>query len=415
MNSPRAEHAPQVLISLSSFGAAEVRRHGQAWFARLAAQAGADGVEVRGELLVDGNAELAAIHRTAGSIPRVYSSPAGLWNDEGELDLAALELGLEAAVALGAGRLKMSIGGFQGASRGSLKSLANRLAAAQAELVIENDQTSSAGTLVALNRFFDAADAAGVPLGMTFDMGNWHWTGECPLQAASSLSQPRALRALQGCAASAASLGGRTAGRLRGAVASRAARHAAGHAMGHRVSARRRRSARSDTHADWRAARRSELRMTLDVVTLGEAMMMLVADRPGPIENAESFVKRTAGAETNVAIGLSRLGLKRGLGQPAGHGFDGTLPACRHAGRGHRLLSRGLRPAPAHGLPVQGPRRRRRRSAGRIPPQGLGREPDSPGRTSTRPGCGRRATFTPPACSRHCRTTATPPRNTVSR
>jgi len=35
--------------------------------------------------------------------------------------------------------------------------------------------------------------------------------------------------------------------------------------------------------------------MTLDVVTFGEAMLLLVADRPGPIEEAESFVKRTAG------------------------------------------------------------------------------------------------------------------------
>jgi sugar/nucleoside kinase (ribokinase family) len=50
----------------------------------------------------------------------------------------------------------------------------------------------------------------------------------------------------------------------------------------------------------------------LDVVTFGEAMMLLVADRPGPLEAAQSFHKRTAGAETNVAIGLARLGLKVG-------------------------------------------------------------------------------------------------------
>ena len=49
-----------------------------------------------------------------------------------------------------------------------------------------------------------------------------------------------------------------------------------------------------------------------DVVTFGEAMLMLVADRPGPLAQAESFVKRTAGAETNVAIGLARLGLRVG-------------------------------------------------------------------------------------------------------
>jgi 2-dehydro-3-deoxygluconokinase len=50
----------------------------------------------------------------------------------------------------------------------------------------------------------------------------------------------------------------------------------------------------------------------LDVITFGEAMMLLVADRPGPLEHAEAFHKRTAGAETNVAIGLARLGLKVG-------------------------------------------------------------------------------------------------------
>ncbi len=51
---------------------------------------------------------------------------------------------------------------------------------------------------------------------------------------------------------------------------------------------------------------------TFDVALFGEAMLLLVADRPGPIEHAQSFFKRTAGAETNVAIGLSRLGLKVG-------------------------------------------------------------------------------------------------------
>jgi 2-dehydro-3-deoxygluconokinase len=52
--------------------------------------------------------------------------------------------------------------------------------------------------------------------------------------------------------------------------------------------------------------------MTLDVVTLGEAMLMLVAEEPGPLEHAQHFHKRTAGAETNVAIGLARLGLRVG-------------------------------------------------------------------------------------------------------
>ena len=51
---------------------------------------------------------------------------------------------------------------------------------------------------------------------------------------------------------------------------------------------------------------------SFDVATCGEAMLLLVADRPGPLEQAQVFSKRTAGAETNVAIGLARLGLKVG-------------------------------------------------------------------------------------------------------
>jgi 2-dehydro-3-deoxygluconokinase len=52
--------------------------------------------------------------------------------------------------------------------------------------------------------------------------------------------------------------------------------------------------------------------MRTDVITFGEAMLLLVADQPGPLELVQGFHKRTAGAETNVAIGLARLGLKVG-------------------------------------------------------------------------------------------------------
>lgn len=58
--------------------------------------------------------------------------------------------------------------------------------------------------------------------------------------------------------------------------------------------------------------------MSLDVITFGEAMVLLVADRAGPLEDAETFGKRTAGAETNVAIGLSRLGTKVGWASRVG-------------------------------------------------------------------------------------------------
>jgi 2-dehydro-3-deoxygluconokinase len=49
-----------------------------------------------------------------------------------------------------------------------------------------------------------------------------------------------------------------------------------------------------------------------DVVTFGEMMQMFVAETPGPLESVVRFAKRTAGAETNFAIGMARLGLRVG-------------------------------------------------------------------------------------------------------
>jgi len=50
----------------------------------------------------------------------------------------------------------------------------------------------------------------------------------------------------------------------------------------------------------------------LDVLTLGETMALLIADEPGPLAGVRHFTRGLAGADTNVAIGLARLGLKVG-------------------------------------------------------------------------------------------------------
>jgi 2-dehydro-3-deoxygluconokinase len=45
-----------------------------------------------------------------------------------------------------------------------------------------------------------------------------------------------------------------------------------------------------------------------EVVTLGEAMVALVAAEPGPLAENGTFLRHVAGAEANVAVGLVRLG-----------------------------------------------------------------------------------------------------------
>ncbi|TFW32244.1 sugar kinase [Massilia horti] len=47
-----------------------------------------------------------------------------------------------------------------------------------------------------------------------------------------------------------------------------------------------------------------------DVITFGEAMALLIARQSGPLAQVGEFERATAGAELNVSVGLSRLGLK---------------------------------------------------------------------------------------------------------
>ena len=50
----------------------------------------------------------------------------------------------------------------------------------------------------------------------------------------------------------------------------------------------------------------------VDVITLGEMMVMFVATEAGPLRGIELFRKHVAGSEANVAIGLARLGHRAG-------------------------------------------------------------------------------------------------------
>jgi 2-dehydro-3-deoxygluconokinase len=61
------------------------------------------------------------------------------------------------------------------------------------------------------------------------------------------------------------------------------------------------------------------MKTPLDVVTYGEAMTMFVAAETGDLAKVGQFTKRVAGADLNVAIGLSRLGFRVGWMSRVGH------------------------------------------------------------------------------------------------
>ena len=48
----------------------------------------------------------------------------------------------------------------------------------------------------------------------------------------------------------------------------------------------------------------------IDILSFGETMAMFVAEQAGDLASVNAFHKRIAGADSNVAIGLSRLGFK---------------------------------------------------------------------------------------------------------
>ena len=64
---------------------------------------------------------------------------------------------------------------------------------------------------------------------------------------------------------------------------------------------------------------------SLDVITFGEAMAMFMAEQPGPLHEIKHYTKELAGAETNVAIGLARLGLRAGWVSKVGNDPFGTF------------------------------------------------------------------------------------------
>lgn len=63
----------------------------------------------------------------------------------------------------------------------------------------------------------------------------------------------------------------------------------------------------------------------LDVVTFGEAMAMFMANHPGSLHEVSHFTRELAGAETNVAIGLARLGFGSGWASKVGNDAFGKF------------------------------------------------------------------------------------------
>jgi sugar phosphate isomerase/epimerase len=179
---------PEIIVVTAAYGAQKVAElGGQAALLPLIKLSGADGVEIRRELFSEN--ELSLLHALGNAISQhqlsaSYSVPEALWLEDGALNPRLAQF-LQEAEQIGAKRLKLALGHFVDLD---VNSLLEVLQASNVTLVVENDQTPDSKLKPMLHFFHQACDAA-LPLDMTFDMGNWLWTGEDGLHAAAQLSR----------------------------------------------------------------------------------------------------------------------------------------------------------------------------------------------------------------------------------
>ncbi len=117
-----------------------------------------------------------------------------------------------------------------------------------------------------------------------------------------------------------------------------------------------------------------------DLVTLGETMVLLLAEQIGPLREATTFRKMVAGAETNVAIGLRRLGQTAGWIGRVGDEEFGRSVLYRLRGEGVDVTHAKVDPVAPTGMLVREQRQigpidviyyRRNSAASRMTPDDL--------------------------------------------
>ncbi|RBW68465.1 sugar phosphate isomerase/epimerase family protein [Bacillus taeanensis] len=183
-----------VIVPTSVYGAEEVLEKGQDYFVPIIAQAGSMGIEIRRELFPKGELPLKKLRNVIKEkeLFSVYSAPVEVWKQNGELNKEVLKGIFSEAVDLGVNIVKFSLGNYRYdcSNMTELKALLAdcRLEDYELTFTIENDQTSYGGSIEKLSNFFENAAVFSVPVKMTFDIGNWQYSGEEVSEAVKALA-----------------------------------------------------------------------------------------------------------------------------------------------------------------------------------------------------------------------------------
>jgi sugar phosphate isomerase/epimerase len=179
-----------VIVPLNAFDRFEVLENGQASYLELISQSGAFGAEIRRELLPVQDPQLDKIRCKFEKygLFTVYSAPIELWKEDFHLNEEKLTTVFHEGIMLGAKWIKVSLGHYQKNETNVLE-LNNFLNENKGlQLLVENDQTLYGGNVSQLKSFFESAVEQDVPVKMTFDAGNWYYSGQDVEDALSKLA-----------------------------------------------------------------------------------------------------------------------------------------------------------------------------------------------------------------------------------
>lgn len=142
-------------------------------FASLSA-AGFNEIEIRREYIKDNGSELPVIAELAKRQGlTLYYAIVDTFYKDGSLNKNALDIYFSEAATLGAKTVKLMPGDFVALSSEDAEYLRSKTQSGL-ELMLENGQKT---TPAQMKDFVTACEAAGIELGITFDLGNWVWGG----------------------------------------------------------------------------------------------------------------------------------------------------------------------------------------------------------------------------------------------
>ncbi|HSU80679.1 MAG TPA: hypothetical protein VLK78_09690 [Candidatus Angelobacter sp.] len=181
----------KIVIPLNSYSQTEITIEEYSQFFQIIKESGAYGIEIRRELLSPQTPKLEWIRSSvADDLFIVYSAPFPLWLDDGALNENGLKRVYNEAQTVNAQWIKLSLGNYREEVSDliHLREVIESQSPYKIQLVVENDQTEVGGNIQRFKTFFEQVDQQALPIKMTFDSGNWLYTGQDPFGAWEALS-----------------------------------------------------------------------------------------------------------------------------------------------------------------------------------------------------------------------------------